>query len=1716
MPLDRQVWLTIRNGLRGAEGPLAMYEVRWSFRTYGPMGLDDFTACDNHDRCPYGPLVILTSNKAQVETLRSRLSIEPKVDIDWGRVEAHEDAAGGVRPPWIVVPGKFRPGTHYQVRVAAGVKDVFGQEAAEASGSFWTSDLDPRFDIGGGTALLEAAGDGALPVETVNLTRLEAKVWRLEPADVARMGDYYQERSADPPGAPARLTLDVSGSRNAVRTQPLALPPLLGGKRTGLFLAEVSAPELSEPHRTPQRVLGQITDLAVHAKLGATSGAAWVTRLSDGRPVSGADLALHDGQGQVRWQGRTDGDGLAAVPGLAVLGIKSRTSWQTPFALLAASKDGDTGVTLSSWSDALGPHSFDLPTDWDGKEPKSLGAVFAERGIYRPGETVHLKAVVRFRRLGKIVTPDAGSKLKLAVTSSRGKEVLAREVTTTAFGTFGAQFDLGADVPLGTYWIAASGTLGSGPVSYGGAFRVEEYRPPQFKVDVDAPARELVAGDALGARVLARYLFGGAMAGADVRWSVNRATVEFEPPGNPGFAFGIHSWWWDDDAPSRSSDVFGAGEGTTDALGSVAVEAGKAEAPGGRTWEYTVEAEVSDVNRQRLANRAVLTVHPASWYAGLRRRTAGFAEAGRPVVLEAVAVSPAGARQERVPLALAVKRREWKSIRKKGVGDRWTTLSEVVEETVHTCRLESAKAPAACAFTPDRPGMYVAEAVATDEGRRQQTTRLPFYVLGPGWVSWQRNDTDRLDLVADKALYDVGETAKVLVKSPYPEAEAILTVEREGVLSARRVRLTGAATALEVPLDDESVPNVFVSVLLVRGRVPEEGAATVQDDPARPAVRIGYTQLKVERRSKRLDVALAPDRAEKRPRDKVRVDVQVKDWRGKGTPAEVAVWAVDEGVLRLTGYQVPDPVEMIHPPRGLSVRIGEPLIHLVLRRLYGEKGFAEGGGGGGDGSGSGFRSRFKTTVLFAPEVITDEDGRAQVEFDLPDNLTTYRIMAVAVTRGDRVGRGQSHVTVAKPLLALPALPRLARVGDRFEAGVVVHAPGAKVREVEVRAEATGLALEGPAVRSIALDGGKPREVRFRFRAEAPGEAVLRFALQGGGERDGVEQRIPVQLPVGVEAVAVYGEARDVRREGFVPPGGTRGDVGGLEVSLASTALGGFSEGMRQLIDYPYGCLEQLSSRLVPFVALRELQGKFGLAHGPASAGQRHEGDPFSEWFGTDDFSIHATQDPDEVVRRTVKTIEQLQNHDGGYRYWASSGCSGEWASAYAVLSLGRAAEVGYPVDRAALARGQAYLADTVAAGKCTRCSWGCRPPTDTTRTFALYALARTRAPRASYYGELFGRRQKLPLFAQAMLADAMFVGGGDRAQARQVLSELMNHAKESPAEVHFEEADARTYAATWSSDARTTAIVLQTLADVAPDHPYAGKIAAYLTKARRPDGRFRNTQESAFALMALTELVRTKERDVPDFTARVTLGGAALAEVPFHGRSMSIARRQVPMSKLPTSGKELPFEFQRDGKEGVLYYGALLRYAPAVLPLDPLDRGLVVQRWFEPYQGGGQVRAVRAGELVRIRVRVASHMERSFVAVEVPLPSGLEAVDTTLASTAGLERDRGEEGRRVGYGYESDEDLDADGGMEEVEGAAWAHAFWSPFNHVEQRDDRVVLFADRLPPGVHVASFVARATTPGDFLLKPARAEEMYTPEVFGRSDGGKFEVVEVQPIAER
>ncbi|MCC6337564.1 MAG: alpha-2-macroglobulin [Myxococcales bacterium] len=1721
LPLNAALYLTLDASLHGKEGPLP-----WSagqtveFRTYGPFTLDSARFCQDYE-CPYGPLVIFTSNMAELATLKERLTIKPAVELDWDSAEAWAPHSQWEidRSPYVSIPGKFKPGTQYAVKIRNGAADVFKQADAKGlDATLRTDDLRPALVIGGGLGMIEASKEAPrLPVEVSNLNTLKVRMWKLSvPELVKGLSHLNYDDSPIFTRAPDFSEAEaLKYPRNLARVHPLELRKVLGAEAlTGVALVSVDSPQLEYHPKDGYRQLVQVTDLAAHIKIGPKSSLVWVTRLSDGKPVADADVTVYDESANAAWTGKTNAEGFADAPGSVAMKLKSvRYDWEYPFALVVAQKDGDLSATANTWSSGVEAYEFGLSQGWEGETPESTGFLFTDRGIYRPGDEVFIKGVVRYRTLGELRSPAAGSLVTVAVSDSRGEKVKAENVKVTKFGTFSTKVTIPKEAPTGYFRVEARGSAPGGNVETSSSFRVEEYRAPQFRVDVETPKKSLVAGDVFEGSVFARYLFGGAMNDAQVKWSAHKSSTSFHAEIAPDFTFSQETWWWDDNHPEDASGFFASGEGRVDSKGAFAVKAGTTDAPGEKPYEYTLEAEVTDVNRQTVAGRASVTVHPGQYYVGLRSPSY-FMSVGNEYNLETQVVDTAGQRAKGRALTVTVTSRTWKSVKKKDASGGFSTVSEPVELEVKKCALTSADAVVPCAFKPDKAGFYIVRGTVKDDQGRTHSSSLGVYATGSDWVAWQRTDTDRVELITDKTTYDVGDVAKVLIKSPYPEAKAMVTVEREGVLSRRLVDLKGSVVTVDVPITEDMVPNVFAGVLIMRPRVAQGGVET-GDDPGRPNARIGLVKLGVERKTKRLAVTVKTDKMDYQPRDTVNVSIDVKDAAGKPASGEVTLYVVDEAVLRLTGYQTPDPIAAIFPERPLSVRLGEPLLHLVRKKSYGEKGEPS-GGGGGRGEGGGFRSDFKTTVLFNP-TLELADGAAKTSFKLPDNLTTFRLMAVVITQSDRFGSGESSIQVNMPVMALPALPRFARVGDAFEAGVVVHKHGAAAGDVTVTAEVQGGAsLTGPASQTVPVADGAPKEVRFAFKALAPGKATFRFKATAGGASDGVEEKIPLELPVELDAVATYGDTTGERVEGIVPPKDVYEEQGGLTVSMASTSLGGFDQGFQQLIEYPYGCLEQQASRLVPFIALREIAGQFGVPWpGPDAKKQAKENEA-NAWLDTYLFPTLDVSDkkhPDEVINSTVKSILALQDGDGSFRYWPSSWCASSWTSAYATLTLARAKEVGFTVPADRLARAEGFL-NKVVGGSCHPCELWCD---DETRVFAAYVLARMQKPKASSYAEFYARREKLSLFGRALLANAMFVGGGDRADAKALLQELLNFAKESPRGVHLEEVNSRTYATYFQSDTRTTGVVLQALTDISPDHPYVGKMTKYLTGVRQGDGQWRSTQEAAFSLMALTEVLRTKERETPDFKASVAMGAAPLLEEAFKGRSMVTKTKALPMKELlsKAAGAEQKLIFKKEGT-GVLYYSALLKYAPKQLPTSSLDNGLFVQRWFEPYAGGGQTTKFYAGDLVRIRVRVATNQERHWAAFEVPLPAGLEPVDTSLATTAKLTRAPDEEERDVGYedeGYEDGYEGSAEGGDFDD---PWRYSFWTPFNHTEMRDSRVVVFADHLPPGVHVTSFVARATTPGTYILKPAKGELMYEPEVWGRSEGGSFEVVLPQTVSQK
>ncbi|MDI3282020.1 MG2 domain-containing protein [Polyangium sp. 15x6] len=1680
LPLDSEVVLEVK-GLAGKEGNLrSEKEERFEFRTYGPLAVKELP-CDHdtpHGRCaPDGGIGIYLTTAVKLAELKKAVRFEPKIDVTWPSWLDDDHVTTGV-----TVYGAFTPGKSVKVVVAKGLTDEHGQKlAADYRADVAFDDLWPKADIGLSGSVFEPAARREIPIDSINTNDLELVVAPLTPADAIRLQDdpygagrapSYEDILKLPGAKVSKLASNAplnKASRHAVKTEEA-----LGGKDArgalALGIRYTGWPGSNHQRAVTNTAVAKVSDLAVTGKLSARGSLLWISRLSSAAPVKGAEVTIQTPGESPIGPFRSDDSGFIKLPPE----VWARGSSGAERAVIIV-KDGNDW-TYKHLNDTLSSWRFDVQVDPGPDRP--FGLVFTDRGIYRPGDTVHIKGIFRKEGNPGTVTP-VGVPVEISVEGPDGDEIASRTEKLSPFGTTAIDIVVPRAGRLGTYSVRATVQEGDpGWADVSGDFEVAEYRPAEFAVSVESDKPSYVRGDK--GKWIARgdYLYGAPMAGADARVVVTRGEAEFRPPNTDGFTVHEDTFHADyRDETTREGEIQSS---TTklDAKGTASIEAQLA-LPGQRGPErVTAEAEVSDVSRQFIAGSTTALVHPAEFYVALRTGADLFVDAGKPVSPEVFAVDPKGARVAGVPIKIELVSRTWTVARQATSGGLAHTVAEIVDRVVESCTVTTTAGdkPVSCKLTPAASGYHIVHATAVDPRKNPVGAAEPLYVFG-GSGGGGFGDSDRLvvELVADKESYEVGDKARFLVKSPFTAAEALVTVERAGILSQRRVKLAGAMPTIEIPVTEDLRPNAFVSVVLVRGRTKPAPTNVKDPDVGAPAFRMGYAPLLVNPEKRRLKIALTPNKAEARPGENVEIDVVVRDHAGKPARAEVTFYAVDEGVLSLIGYKTPDPIGVFGAPRPLRVTSLEVRAALArVFRPYGDLGTDKGLDGGDGGGGTSVRRDFRASATFVPSIITDDAGRAKVKFRLPDMLTTYRLMAVTAAEDDRFGFAENRVVASRPLMARPALPRFLRAGDALDASVVVSSKGIGKTTATVELKLDGLTLSGDTKRTIDLAPGTPVEVRFPITAPKAGKAKIGFVVRatesGKPLEDAVEVERDVRVPLSPEAVALYGDTTTEIAEKLGDLSAIRDDTGGLDVSMASTALVGLGGGVEQLIDYPYGCTEQLVSKLVPMLPLRDL---------------------------AQDFKIPLPKNTDAIIASTVAEILKHQRGDGGFGMWAGSDRSNLWASTYALWGLGEAKRRKADIPQTAIDAASRYVHEALneAADEYTRAA----------APFILDVLAENRHPDTGRTTRLFEERKTLPLFSQAFLLHAMVTSKHDRASI-----DLLSNELEGALRLDGNVARAATnlgdkYAVLMDSDTRTTALVLRALLAARPNHPIAAKLAMGLLGDRK-GGSWRNTQEAAWSLVALDAYRKAQEKAAPDFVAHVFLGQAEIATQAFRGRDVDQARISLPAERLTSAGGSV-LAFDVDGT-GRLFYEARLRYARKELPKAPLDRGFFVQKTLRPVTPaelagilgappGKGVSSFPGGQLVLGEIVVVTPSPRKYVVVDDPLPAGFEPVDARLATTARNADLDEEEGDPEDAFYE-------EGGYDDV---ATGRAILSSRYLRELRDDRVLFFIDRMPAGMYRYRYLARATSIGTFVLPPARAEEMYAPEVFGRTAAGTITV---------
>ncbi len=1748
-PLDKATAYSVvlKKGAPSAEGPRKTAENQvHSFSTYGPMRVTRLRCGWNDEPCRPGySWGVEFSNPVapEEEPLQKLFRITPKVAEQ--KVELH-GMYGSIR-------GEFKAATKYSITVAAGVEDVFGQKLeAPYTTTIQVVDEYPWLNLPAHQqAVLEAATSRTLPVPAMNnLKPATVKLIPVAPEEVftalAASSRYYDSEDKTPPskdlGAPAAtLQVQFNKKKNVRELTYLELDRALK-RKNGVLFVEIHSPDLkvSRWDSAYRTLLVQVTSLGLSARYDAARVHVLATGLSDGKVRGGVPLKLYaqtksSAKGELVWEGVTTADGTATAPGPEALKkfgqylLVAGDASDSAFVVLDGS--GTDGGYTSSYSNYYTPPP----------ESRLRYHVFTDRDPYRPGDTVEMTGWLRRETRGPLGRLEFllydKAELEYEITNPQGESVTKGKVPVDRHGAFAVKFKSLPDATLGRYNFSGhlKGVAGFEKDNLYHGFSILAYRTPEHVVTVTIPPKTYHYEDTLAGSVEGRYTFGAAMKKADVSWSANLQETSYRPPRHPEFAFGLpmrYRWGcWGRRCGNQDTSV-GGGSGQLDDLGffqvkTVIVKPSDAETalkPG----LVTLEADVTDVNRQRISSRATTLVHPAAFYTGLRTAK-NLIKEGEPIAVEGVVVDVEGARQAGKTVKVRALLRSWKrkAAKKTESGDDpW----ETVDEEKASCTFTSAAQPASCSMTIAKAGYYVLEGVSTDDRGRRAVTQRFLYVSGKDAVSWKQDNQEKIELVLDReGPYKPGERAKILVQAPFYPVVGMLTVEREGILSHRQIQVNSSTHVEELPIEEAHIPNLHVSVALVRGRVKVTGDS--EDDPGRPLMATGRVRIPISLDAKKLTVEVKPSKNLIKPGEAIKLALKVTDATGAPSKARLAVMLVDEGVLSLLGFATPNPMAVFFPDRYPYSALEDLRIHLLKKTKMtppadsrdrtktreAEPTMAFNGGGGMRGaakmaadaapappaqaetmkraerpgagekeaSGGDFgavtmRTFFATTAYFNNQVQAGDDGTVSLDIPMPENLTSFRVMVVAMDTAtpDRFGSADDKVTVRKDFMVRPALPRFANYQDTFEAAVVLNTLLDREGKAEVKIGGTGFELLGPEVLSTTLSGKKAEELRFKVRTPTPGEARFTFAARFLDQTDGVNApAIPVHVPVTTENTAVYGMADGAVLQPITPPDKVLPQFGGLDLHLSSTGLSGLQDAVKFLVENDYQCSEAIASRLVPIFALRDIIPQFKL--GTAA----------------DEKRLH------ELAVKGIAELLSYQHWNGGFKLWPESYTTWSFVSAYVTWALIRAREAGFKVPDRALIDAAEYLRGVLQANR-QEYEWYYSYTTQIYAGWVLTELQRLKlfTPQQmdrwrlkSNLHRLYGKRDEVGFLARTWLLHALWRIEGKSDKVQELLRTLENAAVETAAGAHFAEVTTEGLALLMHSRARTDAVVLRVLLDLDPQHVLLSKIVRGLMSARVRGG-WETSQGNAFVLDALAAYFRVVEAQTPDFKTNVWYGRLWAGTKHFLGRSMDIVHARVPMKTLLDQGAGRLI-LTKNGP-GKLYYRLGLAYVPANLQLPPESQGIFVKRSYESMEDDDEAVKqvapgkwrVKAGETVRVKLTIIVQDRRHFVAMEDPFPAGFEGVDMKLNTSARRPTRKSTGSEVVSPSY------------------SW---WWHQPTHHEMRDDRFVAYYDQLHAGVYEYVYLARATTIGTFNAPPTRALEMYHPEVFGRAAG---EIVEVVP----
>jgi alpha-2-macroglobulin len=1422
---------------------------------------------------------------------------------------------------YAVLRGHYQPNTTYTVKIDKGLKARTGQvleTAAEQSVEI--TDLPPQVKFAREGNLLSLNGPKTLEIKTLNLDEVRVhiqKIFRNNLVEFLNNPEYPQR---------AREIYDDTyrvedGQINEELSQYLNLAKFHHEPYKGLFKIDLSDPKTYENRASAWFLC---TDLGLVAKHAGDDLVVYALSLESLQSRAGVELDLVSADNQVMDHQATDESGRAVFTNW------KNNEYKLAPALLVA-KSGDDFSFLEFSKSELNQYQFSI--GGDPHDRKNLSAFLTpERGVYRPGETVHLTAVVR--QADNTLPPQLP--LRLEVRDPRNSVVKQLTVRTNANGVAVVDLALGGDALTGQYQARLRALEKEDPIGLA-AFKVEEFIPDKIKVEVKTPAGPLGAKQPLAFSVRARQLFGPPAAKAKVVTSVRFYSRIFSAPDFADYTFA-------DEASSFQDQEVDLGQSQLDEEGAKAYALELPLMTPPSALKAYIYSEVFDSGGRPVSAAGYMDVDPYPHYLGLKLdgQAPYLTKAG--LRFRYVAVSPAGKPLDAGKARLVIKRKAWYSIFRSSGWGRSGYQSAAYEELVLNREIDI-QGKGTYAFTPDKEGEYRILLISPGGMR----TSLAVNVVGTGFDVASLESPEKLKLVLDKKSYAVGDEAKVFVRSPFP-GKLFLTVEREKVFETRVVEMTGRETTVSVPVSAEYLPNVYVVGLAVRR--PDPSLQTL------PMVSFGVEPLAVKTDSKRLELTWDIPKAVQSAGG---IDAAVTLHGGEKTSVVLA--AVDEGILQITGFATPDPLEYFYRKRSLTT-LSYTILNLLLPDVVAKK-FAVGGGDSGEFTRrhlNPVQAKKKKSLALVSGVLTpDAEGRVRYHFPTRGFNGEVRVMALAAS-GDRYGSAGKAVTVADPLVLIPNFPRFLAPADAFQVPVEVYNKLGQDAKVTVRLTASGPARVTDASPAQTFLLKKEEQKRLLFMAEAldnAGVAKLRVSARSDAYESAQEEEVSVRPGTTLVTTGAEGRLNPGATVNLSVPGGFIPFGQRVRLSVSGNPLFQYLGVLDALIAYPYGCAEQVTSQIFPLLYFKDLG------------------------FATGRFAQRANA-VDEYVQAGIRTLEKQQLDDGEFALWPGGESGGRWLNMYVAHFLLEAQGHGYAVDPKVMERVRQFITAGKTSGEDKHASRLDRRGVDENKPplepYMLYLKALLGEPDREGMNFILTKELKnLPELDRALFSLA-YAQIGDNATAEKILTP------------DFKSRFAyREQYGSFNSPVRNTAAYLAALAAANPKSPRVQPLVAYLTGQMR-QGSLGNTQENAWMLMALAKVFGESNQPVK-------------TEILSEGQPYkTLDGRDLNFTDPALSGKKLTLKNTGAGES---YYYLLAEGTPAGKRAPRTSQGLTLERTYRDAEGRElNLTNVPQGSLavVTLRVRATREAVHNLVLIDL-LPAGFEIENPRLSSRGQLEFD---------------------------------------------------------------------------------------------------------------